>query len=105
MIFDTMVGLDVAPVTPHARFFVISPGSTPSSQTFVPVAMSDFNDKATSYSWACVSNSLKRVWSGAATLSHVTCVIAGWITAREGFSRGLIHPIYKRVLRMWDNFV
>ena len=44
MIFETMVGFEVAPVTPHARFFWSSSGSTPSSQTFVPVAMSDASD-------------------------------------------------------------
>ena len=31
-------------MTPQLRFFWISLGSTPSSQTFVPVAVSDVND-------------------------------------------------------------
>src|SRR4029078_10396289 len=44
MIFEPMVAFEGAPVTPHARFFSSSSGSTPSSQTFVPVAMSDVSD-------------------------------------------------------------
>ena len=48
MIFETMVGFDVAPVIPQARFFSISSGSTPSSQTFVPVVISDSKDMCNS---------------------------------------------------------
>src|SRR5207244_6049642 len=44
MILETMVGFEVAPEIPQARFFWISSGSTPSSQTFVPVAISDAKD-------------------------------------------------------------
>ena len=38
---DTMIGLEVAPVAPNARFLVTSFGSTESSHSFVPVAISD----------------------------------------------------------------
>src|SRR6476646_7086410 len=44
MICATMVGFEVAPVTPHARLLFMCSGSTPSSQTFVPVAISDARD-------------------------------------------------------------
>jgi hypothetical protein len=44
MIFEMMAGFEVAPVIHQARFFFIALGSTPSSQTLEPVAISDAND-------------------------------------------------------------
>src|SRR5579883_951805 len=38
-----MIGLEVAPVAPKARFVFTSVGSTESSHSFVPVATSDCN--------------------------------------------------------------
>src|SRR4051812_2978028 len=40
----TMIGLDVAPVAPSARFFCTSLGSIESSQTLVPVPISERRD-------------------------------------------------------------
>ena len=44
MMSATMIGLLVAPVAPAARFFFTSGGSIESSQTLVPVAISDLRD-------------------------------------------------------------
>src|SRR5258708_5699061 len=41
---EMMMGLEVAPVAPAARFLRTSCGSTLSSQTLVPVAMRDLRD-------------------------------------------------------------
>src|SRR4051812_48568894 len=49
MILEIMVGFEVAPVTPQARFVLISSGSTPSSQTLVPVAINDDKDICSSF--------------------------------------------------------
>src|SRR5258708_40263189 len=38
-----MIGLEVAPVAPHLRFWVTASGSTESSHNLVPVAMSDLS--------------------------------------------------------------
>ncbi len=48
MMSATMIGLLVAPVAPAARFFFTSGGSIESSQTLVPVAISDFSDMGVS---------------------------------------------------------
>src|ERR1700716_2739813 len=44
MMSDTMIGFEVAPLAPIARFFLTSSGSIESSHTLVPVAMSDLSD-------------------------------------------------------------
>src|SRR3954466_3159749 len=44
MMSETMIGFEVAPLAPIARFFLTSPGSIESSHTFVPVAISDLSD-------------------------------------------------------------
>src|SRR5271170_5188333 len=41
---EMMIGLLVAPVAPRARFLSTKPGSTLSSQSLVPVAISDLSD-------------------------------------------------------------
>src|SRR4030081_3697448 len=46
---DTIIGFDVAPLAPIARFFFTSSGSIESSQTFVPVAISDLSDMSESF--------------------------------------------------------
>jgi hypothetical protein len=44
-----MMGFEVAPVAPSARFLTTKSGSIESSQSLVPVAMSDLSDISESF--------------------------------------------------------